>query len=80
MKTTLNALAIALALSARLVASQAHAADFGSSINDAQAAVSTSGFNSPYSQADNRMKLPKRVRPVSRDTELQHMQASKAAP
>ena len=53
MKTTLNALAIALALSARLVASQAHAADlYGSSINDAHTAVSTSGFYSPYSQAD----------------------------
>ena len=52
MKTTLNALAIALALSAHLVASQAHAADFGSSINEAQAAVSTSGFNNPYSHAD----------------------------
>ena len=52
MKTTLNALAIALALSAHLVASQAHAADFGSSFNDAHVAVSTSGFHSPYSQAD----------------------------
>jgi hypothetical protein len=52
MKTTLKALAIALALSARLIAPQAHAADFGSSINDARAAVSTSSFNSPYSQAD----------------------------
>jgi hypothetical protein len=52
MKTTLKALAIALALSARLIAPQAHAADFGSSVNDARAAVSTSSFNSPYSQAD----------------------------
>lgn len=52
MKPTLKALAIALALSARLVASQAHAADFGSSFNDAHASVSTSGLYSPYSQAD----------------------------
>jgi len=53
MKTTFNALAIAVALSARLVASQAHAADlYGSSINDAHTSVSTSGLYSPYSPSD----------------------------
>lgn len=55
MQTKLNALAIALALSARLVASQAHAADFsyGSSTgNDSRASVNISGLYSPYNPAD----------------------------
>ena len=54
MTTKLNALAIALALSARLVASQAHAADiYGSTTgHDPRTSVSTSGLYSPYNPAD----------------------------
>ena len=55
MTTKLNALAIALALSARLVASQAHAADFSydsSTGNNPHASVNISGLYSPYNPAD----------------------------
>ena len=47
MKTTTKALAIALALSARLVSAQAQAAEFYGSSTDPHAAVNQSGLYSP---------------------------------
>jgi hypothetical protein len=55
MKITTKALAIALALSARLVSAQAHAAEFYGSSTDPHAAVNQSGLYSPtdrYSAPD----------------------------
>lgn len=47
MQTTTKALAIALALAARLVAVQAHAAEFDRSTADPHSAVNQSGLYSP---------------------------------
>jgi hypothetical protein len=47
MKTTTKTLAIALALSARLVSVQAHAAEFYGSSTDPHAAVNQSGLYNP---------------------------------
>ena len=50
MKTTTKALAIALALTARLISVQAQAAEFNDSSTDPHAAVKQSGF---YNPSDN---------------------------
>ena len=58
MKTTINALATALALSARLVAAHAQTVDDPSSINDAHAAVVNSGLYSPSDQYSDTKGFP----------------------